>query len=69
MQAQDYWELQIDAAALVEPLLPIAGLKPVENFRAALERKLFTYNAGNAAIAYLGALRGHQMLSQAATTR
>lgn len=67
VQAQDYWELQIDAAALVEPLPPISGLKPQPNFRAALERKLFTYNAGNAAIAYLGVLRGHHYLSAAAT--
>ena len=67
VQAQDYWELQIDAAALVEALPPIAGLKPVANFRAALERKLFTYNAGNATIAYLGARRGHRYLYEAAT--
>jgi len=67
VQAQDYWELQIDAEALVQPLPPINGLKPVAKFRAALERKLFTYNAGNAAIAYLGVLRGHQYLSEAAT--
>jgi mannitol-1-phosphate 5-dehydrogenase len=67
VQAQDYWELQIDAAALVEPLPPIAGLFPVEKFYASLERKLFTYNAGNAVIGYLGALRGHEYLYQAAT--
>ena len=67
VQAQDYWELQIDAAALVEDLPAIKGLKPVANFRAALERKLFTYNAGNATIAYLGVLRGHHYLSEAAT--
>lgn len=66
VQAQDYWELQIDAAALIEPLPPIAGLKPLEKFHAALERKLFTYNAGNAAISYLGVLRGHTFLSEAA---
>jgi len=67
VQAQDYWELQIDAAALVEPLPPIAGLKPQDKFYASLERKLFTYNAGNAVIGYLGALRGHEYLFQAAT--
>ncbi|MCC7362665.1 MAG: hypothetical protein IT317_24505 [Anaerolineales bacterium] len=66
VQAQDYWELQIDAAALVEPLPPIAGLQPIEKFHAALERKLFTYNAGNAVIGYLGAVRGHHYLHQAA---
>ena len=67
VQAQDYWELQIDAAALVEDLPAIKGLKPVANFRAALERKLFTYNAGNATIAYLGVQRGYHYLSEAAT--
>ncbi len=67
VQAQDYWELQIDAAALAEALPPIAGLLPLANFHAALERKLFTYNAGNATIAYLGVLRGHRYLSEAAT--
>jgi mannitol-1-phosphate 5-dehydrogenase len=67
VQAQDYWELQIDAAALVEALPPIPGLKPLANFHAALERKLFTYNAGNAAIAYLGAQRGYRFLFEAAT--
>ena len=66
IQAQDYWELQIDGAALVEALPPIPGLKPLANFHAALERKLFTYNAGNAAIAYLGARRGHRFLYEAA---
>lgn len=67
VQAQDYWELQIDAAALVEALPPIGGLKPLANFHAALERKIYTYNAGNAAIGYLGVLRGHHFLYQAAT--
>jgi mannitol-1-phosphate 5-dehydrogenase len=66
VQAQDYWELQIDAAALAEALPAIAGLKPLRNFRAALERKLFTYNAGNATIAYLGAQRGYRYLYEAA---
>jgi mannitol-1-phosphate 5-dehydrogenase len=67
LQVQDYWELQIDAAALAEPLPAIMGLKPVERFHAALERKLFTYNAGNAVIGYLGARRGHHFLHEAAT--
>ena len=67
VQAQDYWELQIDAEALVEPLPEVMGLQPVEGFHAALERKLFTYNAGNAVIGYLGMRRGHQFLHEAAT--
>jgi mannitol-1-phosphate 5-dehydrogenase len=67
VQAQDYWELQIDAAALVVPLPEVMGLKPLEGFHAALERKLFTYNAGNAVIGYLGMRHGHQFLHEAAT--
>jgi mannitol-1-phosphate 5-dehydrogenase len=66
VQAQDYWELQIDASALVEPMLPVAGLKPVPDFLGALERKLFTYNAINATVSYLGLLRGHRYLYEAA---
>ncbi|MEO6623226.1 MAG: hypothetical protein ABIN37_00115 [Burkholderiaceae bacterium] len=66
VQAQDYWELQVDASALVEPMLPVAGLKPVPDFLGALERKLFTYNAINATVSYLGLLRGHRYLSEAA---
>ena len=67
IQAQDYWELQIDATALVEPLPPIPGLKPLADFHAALERKLFTYNAANATIGFLGMRRGHHYLYEAAT--
>ncbi|MEP7359205.1 MAG: hypothetical protein ABI847_18280, partial [Anaerolineales bacterium] len=66
VQAQDYWELQVDASALVEPMLPVAGLKPVPDFLGALERKLFTYNAINAVVSYLGLLRGHHYLYEAA---
>ncbi|MBP7050015.1 MAG: hypothetical protein KBE65_03280 [Phycisphaerae bacterium] len=37
----------------------IQGFHPVGNFRAEVERKIFTNNVGHAALAYLGYLRGH----------
>ena len=37
----------------------IAGFRPVSNFKAEVERKIFTHNVGHAALAYLGYLRGH----------
>ncbi len=37
----------------------IQGFLPVGNFRAEVERKIFTNNVGHAALAYLGYLRGH----------
>jgi mannitol-1-phosphate 5-dehydrogenase len=66
VQAQDYWELQIDGQALVEPLPDVKGLLPQNDFYSALERKVYTYNAGNAVIGYLGALRGYKYLYEAA---
>ncbi len=69
VQAQDYWQLQIDADALVAGLPDVLGLTPITGFYGALERKLFTYNATNATISYLGWLRGHTLLSEAAQDR
>ena len=66
VQCQDYWELPVDADALVQPMPAIFGLKPTPNFEHALQRKVYTYNAINATIAYLGFHRGHVYLAEAA---
>lgn len=66
VQAQDYWQLPVDGDALVGDLPAVEGIQPVAGFSTALERKLFTYNCGNATISFLGWLRGHQYLSEAA---
>ena len=43
-------------------LLPhVPGLRPVDDIRAEETRKLYTYNMCHAALAYLGALRGHAL--------
>ena len=44
----------------------IKFIDPVRNFQNALERKLYTYNTGNATISYLGWLKGYHFLSEAA---
>lgn len=66
VQAQNFWLLPIDGDALVSGFPTIMSVEPVSNFANALERKLYTYNTGNATISYLGWLRGHTYLSQAA---
>jgi mannitol-1-phosphate 5-dehydrogenase len=44
--------------------LGIEGLHPVGNFKAEVERKIFTHNVGHAALAYLGYLRGHPYIHE-----
>jgi mannitol-1-phosphate 5-dehydrogenase len=66
LKAQDMWELPADKAAFVGGIPPIEGLAPQENFQGGLVRKLFTYNATNAVIAYHGYLKGYELLADAA---
>lgn len=40
------------------------GFYPVRNFKAEVERKIFTHNIGHAALAYLGYLRGHTFIHE-----
>lgn len=65
-QSQDYWSLPVDADALVTQLNGPRHVDPVAGFSNALQRKLFTYNGGNATISYIGLLRGHELLADAA---
>ena len=68
IQIQDHWTLPLDADALVaaELVNSVAGFTPKANFAVELTRKLYTYNAINAAVCYLGFLRGYEWLSEAA---
>lgn len=66
LKAQDMWEMPADKEAFVGAIPPIQGLAPKEKFQASLTRKLFTYNAINAVFAYLGYLKGYELLSDAA---
>lgn len=42
----------------------IEGFHPVNNFKAEVERKIFTHNLAHAALAYLGYLRGHTYIHE-----
>ena len=56
--ADSYHKLPYDGTAIKAEPPPIEGLYPVRNFEAEVERKLFMYNLGHAALAYPGYLRG-----------
>lgn len=66
VQVQDYWELPVDQTAWRGPWPEIVGLKATPNFERMLERKLYTYNAASATIAFLGTLLGYRYLADAA---
>lgn len=66
IQVQDWWTLPCDADAFRGPVPEVPGLAPRRNFQNELIRKVYTYNCSNATISYLGFLRGHHMLHEAA---
>ena len=57
--ADSYHKLPYDLPARRAPEPPIEGLKAVSNFRAEVERKLYTHNLGHAAMGYIGYLKGY----------
>ena len=66
LKAQDHWILPVDADSLKPPVPEVKGFQLVENFQNALQRKLYTYNATNAVVCYLGYLKGYEFLADAA---
>jgi mannitol-1-phosphate 5-dehydrogenase len=54
-------EFPVDRNGFRGPSPALASLRLVDNMRAEEARKLYTYNMCHAALAYLGALRGHTM--------
>jgi mannitol-1-phosphate 5-dehydrogenase len=63
----DYWELPINKQKFKGELLSINGLRYLDQFAGFLERKFYTYNAANGTVAYLGYLRKHQHIFEAAS--
>lgn len=60
-----YPYLQFDGDVFdLQPTL--SGIKPVKNFGGFLDKKLYTYNSASCVIAYLGALKGYTVYSDAA---
>lgn len=58
-----YLQYDADAIGILEGL---SHFKPEHGFKNFLTRKIFTYNAASAIIAYLGALKGYTVYSEAA---
>lgn len=66
VSVQDFWELPVDRARLVGKPVPIEGVHYIDGFAGYLERKFYTYNAANGTTSYLGFLRDHKLLADAA---
>jgi len=64
IMADSYRRLPYDSQASKAGDPGIKGFYPVEDFRAEIERKLFTHNLGHASLAYLGCLRGYTYIHE-----
>jgi mannitol-1-phosphate 5-dehydrogenase len=54
IRVEAYQRLPVDARAVVGEMPSIAGVEPVTNFEAHVERKLYTHNCLHATLGYLG---------------
>lgn len=63
--SEDYPYLQCDRDRLNGYVPFIPAVKPVGEFGNFLTRKLYTYNAASCVIAYLGAIKGYEVYSDA----
>lgn len=63
--AEAYKELPVDKLGFRGEIPEIVGMKPIDNFHAYEERKLFTHNAGHAIAAYLGYKKGYTYIYEA----
>lgn len=66
VSVHNFWRLPVNAAGCNGPRPEICGVEYMDQFEGFLQQKVYTYNGTNASIAYLGALRGHKLLSEAA---
>lgn len=62
---EPYGVLPVDSEGFRGPIPAITGLEPMAPFSAMGRRKLYIHNAGHAAAAYLGYLRGYEILADA----
>jgi mannitol-1-phosphate 5-dehydrogenase len=62
--ADSYHKLPYDGPARRAPEPAIDGIRAVSNFRAEVERKLFTHNLGHAAMGYIGYLKGYSYVHE-----
>lgn len=65
---EPYKHLPIARAGIKGQFPQIAGIEPRDNFQAFVDRKLYTHNAGHAAAAYFGYLKGCEYVYEAMRT-
>jgi len=63
--AEDYAVLPVDRSAFLGAIPDVPALRPVDNFSAYVERKLYVHNLGHAVAAYLGYQRGYDFIWEA----
>jgi mannitol-1-phosphate 5-dehydrogenase len=63
--AEDYPVLPVARTGFLGEPPPVPSLRPVEDFAAYVERKLYVHNLGHAVAAYLGYREGHTYIYQA----
>jgi len=63
--ADTYRDLPANRPCFAGPIPNLVGLKPVDNFQAYIDRKLYLHNCGHALMGYLGHLRGHELTCEA----
>ena len=59
----------VHGPSLCAPLPRVEGLRAVDDFTAQMTKKLYTFGAGHAAAAYLGALKGYRYIHSAIRDR
>ena len=66
VNVQNFWRLPLDGEALIAPLPEVPELEPMTDFGGFLERKVYTYNAANGTVSFIGSLLGLTHISEAA---
>lgn len=61
-----YWELPVNEDRIVGAPVHVQGIRYQKDFDTFLQRKIYTFNTTNATIAYIGILKGYQLLKDAA---
>lgn len=62
---EEYYEWNVEKAALVAPVPEIPGMNLADNLLAYVERKLCTLNTGHCITAYLGMAKGYATIGEA----
>ena len=65
VSVEAYCELPVDAAGFRGQIPCVAHMQPRDKFGAYVERKLYVHNAGHAATAYIGHVKGYDFIWEA----